>query len=146
MSLGTCKHYHWKDDDHYLHLTNVTRHHTYKHLFNCYGFSLVLLLITQKHYQPHKSNQDNVSLNTTQASLTTELLYHKQLEKETYKTVHTFIIKLNHGKSTLLKSKPHIFSDKGETKQSKAHQQNFWTAIQQSIVSVITHKIFTQKQ
>jgi hypothetical protein len=32
-----------------------------------------------------------------------ELLYHNKLEKETYKTWHTCIIKLSHGKSTLIK-------------------------------------------
>jgi hypothetical protein len=51
-----------------------------------YGFSLVLLLIAQKHHRPHKPNQDNVSLNTTYASIITELLYHNPLEQETYKT------------------------------------------------------------
>ena len=30
-----------------------------------YDFLLVLLLIAQKHHRPHKSNQDNVGLNTT---------------------------------------------------------------------------------
>jgi hypothetical protein len=56
VSLGTRKHYHWKDDDHYLQLTNATRYHMYKHLFSCYGFSLFLLLITQKHHK-HKFNR-----------------------------------------------------------------------------------------
>jgi hypothetical protein len=54
--LGTRKHYHWKDNDHYLQLTNATRYHSYKHLFSCYGFSLVLLFITQKH-RKHKFNR-----------------------------------------------------------------------------------------
>jgi hypothetical protein len=40
-----------------------------------------------------------------------ELLYHNQLEQETYKTLHTCIINLSHGKSTLIKCEPNIFSN-----------------------------------
>jgi hypothetical protein len=48
----------------YLRNTKITSQVRAFYLFG-YEFSLVLLLIAQKHHRPHKSKQDNVSLNTT---------------------------------------------------------------------------------
>jgi hypothetical protein len=46
-------------------------------------------------------------------------------KEETYKTRHTYHLELNHGKSTLLKSKPNIFSDKGELNNQKRNSRIF---------------------
>jgi hypothetical protein len=54
-----------------------------------------------------------------------ELLFHNQLEKETYKIGHICYLKLIHGKSTLIKSQPNIFIKKGWTQPSNGHLQIF---------------------
>jgi hypothetical protein len=106
----------------------------YAHL----NHSFVLLVTTQEQPRQRKFKSD-LGTNVYETPIS------QSTREETYKIRHTYIIKLSHDKSTLLKCQPNIFSQNGSTQQSIKHLQNFRTAAHQSLALTITFQRLIQK-